>query len=219
MACCGTTLVSTTTFPPPVGDGCLKVRYECQCLLGVDTWVLDGGGTACTDNANCTGQLSCTDTECLIELFNACIIGDPLPPLPAPWCDPHCCDLPPTTPPPETTTTAPPPTYPPPPPETTAPPPTYPPPPPETTAPPPTYPPPPPPPPTYPPSTTTAPPPSEYCNCMYESTWDCATSAWLSPTLVSACTTDATDNSTVWGYKDGEACVAEITVSAEGACD
>lgn len=123
-----TTCCDTTTTPPPLNAGCLTLKYECVCVADVSQWVLSAAPPpACVPNANCIGQLSCTPLECVIELPNGCVLGDPLPPLPIPWCEPSCCDPPPFIPPDETTTTPPPPTYPPDDPSTTTPPPTYPP--------------------------------------------------------------------------------------------
>ena len=105
MTCCGDPLITTPPPPPPpVGPDCLKTVWECECPAGVDQWGLLSHD--CIPNANCTGQLSCTDLSCVIELFNGCIIGDPLPPPLAPFCAPHCCPDDVTT----TTTTTPPPT-------------------------------------------------------------------------------------------------------------
>lgn len=110
MVCCGDSILASTTTPPPppppVGSNCcLRTRYVCVCIAGVDTWVLDVVTTACVDPATCVGGQSCTDTEFVSEIINGCICGDPLPPLPVPTCDPHCCTGDETT----TTTTTPPP--------------------------------------------------------------------------------------------------------------
>ena len=116
MACCGdpvlTSTSSTTTVSPPGSDCCLRTRYVCECIDGVDTWVLDVATTECLANNLCVGGESCTDTEYVSEIINGCICLDPLPALPVPTCDPHCCDTASstTTPPPTTTTTTPPPT-------------------------------------------------------------------------------------------------------------
>jgi hypothetical protein len=94
MPCCGNPdVVSTTqtTTPPPTGDACLRAHYLCVCILGVDTWVLDAANSGCVPNSQCTGEWSCTDTESLLEQINGCPAGGPVPPLPVPPCDPHCC--------------------------------------------------------------------------------------------------------------------------------
>lgn len=138
MSCCGDPLIPPPPPPPPPppgADGCLKTVWECECPAGVDQWGLVSHD--CIPNADCTGQLSCTDLSCVIELFNGCVIGDPLPPSLAPFCAPSCCPIPPPPPPPTTTTT----TTTPPPPTTTT-----------TTTPPPT-------------TTTTTTPPPPSCTC------------------------------------------------------
>jgi hypothetical protein len=205
-SCCGDVLVtSPPPPPPPVGPDCLRVAYVCQCIAGIDTWVQVL--YECIPNAQCTGQLSCTDLQCVIEQFNGCVIGDPLPPPLAPFCAPHCCaddttttTSTTTTPPVSTTTTTtitPPPTTT----TTTTLPPTT-----TTTTPPPT-------------TTTTAPPPL-FCNCLYGSVWGgdpaCSTSAWSTPEL-QGCVEENFDNTDPWAYLSG--CVAETIVSASGACD
>lgn len=108
MPCCDTDLISTTFAPPPpVGsNACHRSRWECECPAGVDTWGLLLND--CVDNNLCTGQLSCTDLNCNIEIINGCVLADPVPAALAPWCLPKCCDLPTTTTTTTTTTTLPP---------------------------------------------------------------------------------------------------------------
>lgn len=184
MSCCGDPLIPAPPPPPPPppgADGCLKTVWECECPAGVSQWGLLSHD--CIPNADCTGQLSCTDLSCVIELFNGCVVGDPPPAPLVPFCAPHCCPDATTT---TTTTTTPPPTT-----TTTTPPPTT--------------------------TTTTTPPPAGYCNCVYQSTYDCGTLTWSGPTLVSACTDDLVDASSAWAVTIG--CDAETTVSAAGPCD
>ncbi len=108
MPCCGdTSLVSTTPPapppPPPASNCCLRTRYTCQCIAGVDTWVLDVIATECLANNLCVGGASCTDKEFVSEVIDGCVCADPLPVLPTPTCAPHCCEGVTTT----TTTTTP----------------------------------------------------------------------------------------------------------------
>lgn len=56
-----------------------------------------------------------------------------------------------------------------------------------------------------------------YCNCVYQSEYNCLLSAWGTPFLVGLCTDDPTDNAAAWAYTSG--CFAETTVSALGPCD
>ena len=108
--CCGTDLPRTTPPPPPPpppgSSCCLRAVYNCECIAGVSTWVLDVARTECVDNGECTGEESCTPTEYISETLDGCICfivpGD----LPVPTCDPECCEDTTTT----TTTTTPPPT-------------------------------------------------------------------------------------------------------------
>ncbi len=120
MACCGNSDLPAAAppFPPPpaLSNGCHRSSWECQCLLGVDTWV--NTLNDCVSNINCTGTLSCTPSNAVIELLNGCIGGDPVPAAVAPWCSPVCCGVvSPITPPPTLPPVFPPggpPTYPPP---------------------------------------------------------------------------------------------------------
>ncbi len=103
MAVCGNASLvetSTTPFPAPVaGDCCLRVRYTCQCIDGVSTWVLDAVNTACVANDLCAEYAySCSDLEYEFEAQNYCDCAGILPALPDPSCDPHCCDSSTTTP-------------------------------------------------------------------------------------------------------------------------
>jgi hypothetical protein len=121
MTCCGDPLITTTPplTPPPGADGCLRVQYTCICPGGTDLWSLVPGFPDCVDNAICTGQIACTDTDATIELFNQCVIGDPVPVVPNPavggdlvfniaLCPPKCCPIRPPTTTTTTTTTLPP---------------------------------------------------------------------------------------------------------------
>ena len=201
MACCDTNLTPPPPpfTPPPAGaNGCQQTFWACSCIADVDTWVLIVN--QCIDNAFCTGQLSCTPTDCVIELLNACVIADPAPVAPVPWCLPKCCDPPATTPPPTTPPTDPPDTYPP---DETPPPsvdPTYPPiAPAAVTA-----------PPTYPPDA-----PYSFCNCGYVSTWDCVSSTWGVPVLGLPCY-EGPSAASAWAHFGS--CDAHTTVSALGPC-
>ncbi len=103
MTVCGNSSLvatSTTPFPAPVaGDCCLRVRYTCECVDGVSTWVLDVVNTACIANDLCAEYaFSCSDLEYDFEAQNYCDCVGVLPTLPDPSCDPHCCDSSTTTP-------------------------------------------------------------------------------------------------------------------------
>lgn len=90
MACDCTTTPSVTTTPAP-GNGCLQVRYICQLIGGVSTWVLDVVNTECIDNSLCPEYAeSCDGLEYVYQHQSACVLGDPLPTLPTPSCAANC---------------------------------------------------------------------------------------------------------------------------------
>jgi len=81
--------------PPPVGNCCLRYTHECQCLGGVDTWVLLT--VSCLNNALCNPfQSTCDGQNASFEQQDACFCGAALPAfVPDPACDPDCCAPPP----------------------------------------------------------------------------------------------------------------------------
>lgn len=149
MTCCGDPLITTPPPPPPpLGDKCARSVWVCDCIPPPSVWNLVT--YECVDNNQCTGQISCTPLQSIIEQFNGCLIAGPLAPPPAPGdffyppCPPECCSVTTTT---TTTTTLPPTT-------TTLPP---------TTT-------------TLPPTTTTLPPGDQ---CSYEWLAECSNGAWV----------------------------------------
>ena len=93
MSCCGNPAILPPP-PPPVAIGvdCLRSGYVCQCIAGVDTWVL--ALHDCVPNDQCTGQLSCNGTQCVIEQIGGCDVLGALPPPQVPFCAPTCCTPP-----------------------------------------------------------------------------------------------------------------------------
>ncbi len=55
-----------------------------------------------------------------------------------------------------------------------------------------------------------------WCNCVYQSVWDCGTSTWSTPALIT-CSTSPTDDSSPWASVSS--CYAQTTVSALGFCE
>jgi hypothetical protein len=56
-----------------------------------------------------------------------------------------------------------------------------------------------------------------FCNCTYQSTYDCDTDTWSVAALVSPCFPSLSDFTNAWSYTVG--CDAETTVAASGTCD
>lgn len=184
MACCGNAAIPAAAplFPaaPALSNGCHRTSWVCQCIANISTWVQTLND--CTLNTNCTGQLSCTPTDAVIELLNGCVFASPAPAAIAPWCLPSCCPAPIPAVLPVTVPVGPPPTYPPPVTPPVTPPPTYPVLTPPVTSPPTT-------PPTYPVYTTpplTTPPPSQ---CKFTYVASCTGGVWhLVASIANGCT-------------------------------
>lgn len=84
--------------PPGGANCCLRLRYTCQIMGGVSTWVLDAVNTECVDNAGCSPyQETCSDSEFTLEQQNGCVCFALPDPLPTPCCDPTCGDTTTTT--------------------------------------------------------------------------------------------------------------------------
>jgi hypothetical protein len=81
--------------PPPQGNCCLSYDHECQCVDGVDTWVLKQ--VTCQNNVFCEPFLQfCNNNAAHFEQQGACNCQDPLPLIvPDPACNPVCCTTPP----------------------------------------------------------------------------------------------------------------------------
>lgn len=84
--------------PPPQGGCCLSYDHECQCVDGVDTWVLKQ--VSCQNNVFCQPFFQfCNNNAAHFEQQGACECGAPLPlVVPNPACDPVCCTTPPPPP-------------------------------------------------------------------------------------------------------------------------
>jgi hypothetical protein len=85
---------SPTTNPANVNNCCLRFAHTCQCIGGIDIWVLTS--VDCVNNGLCQDALIyCDPTTAYTEVIDGCRCGEPVPTsVPVPNCTPECCAAP-----------------------------------------------------------------------------------------------------------------------------
>jgi hypothetical protein len=85
---------SDPTNPANQNNCCLRYAHACQCILGVDTWVVTS--IECVNNGLCQEALIyCDAGVAYTEVIDGCRCGEPVPTtVPEPACTPECCAAP-----------------------------------------------------------------------------------------------------------------------------